>query len=82
VCRRPTTTCATCRDFRASVVARVGYCGRDRRRVPLLGDERRGCWSSAPIVVGGSTSRPHRDHGGELVAAGSVDLGLWADADA
>jgi hypothetical protein len=64
------------------VVARVGYCGLDRRRVPLLGDERRGCWTSAPATVVGQAARPRRDRAGELVTAGSVDLGLWADADA
>jgi len=63
-------------------VARVAYCGLDRRRELLRGDERRGCWSSAPAAAAGPAAHPRRDRGGELVTAGSVDLGLWADADA
>ena len=47
VCRRSTTTCATCRHFRRSVAASVGYCGLDRRRTPLRGDEIRPCWEAA-----------------------------------
>jgi hypothetical protein len=82
VCRRPTTTCATCRNFRTAVVARVGYCGLDRSRQPLSGDERRACWSGALATVARPAARSRRDRGGELVTAGSVDLGLWADADA
>ena len=30
VCRRSSTSCATCRHFRTSVAARIGYCGLDR----------------------------------------------------
>jgi hypothetical protein len=44
VCRRSSTSCGTCRHFRASVAARIGYCGLDRDRQPLAGDEIRGCW--------------------------------------
>jgi hypothetical protein len=49
VCRRSSTSCATCRHFRASVAANVGYCGLDRERRPLAGDEIRGCWDGIPI---------------------------------
>jgi hypothetical protein len=49
VCRRSSTTCSTCRHFRASLAANVGYCGLDRRRVPLRGDEHRGCWTAPAI---------------------------------
>jgi hypothetical protein len=45
VCRRSSTSCGTCRHFRASVAARIGYCGLDRDREPLAGDEIRGCWA-------------------------------------
>jgi hypothetical protein len=44
VCRRSSTSCATCRHFRRSVAAQLGYCGLDRQRQPLTGDEIRGCW--------------------------------------
>src|SRR4029453_13384577 len=44
VCRRSSRSCGTCRHFRAAVAARIGYCGLDRDRQPLAGDEIRGCW--------------------------------------
>lgn len=44
VCHRSSTTCSTCRHFRQSLAATVGYCGLDRRRLPLTGTELRGCW--------------------------------------
>ena len=47
VCRRSSTACATCRHFRRSVAAQLGYCGLDRQRGPLRGDEIRGCWEAA-----------------------------------
>lgn len=43
VCHRSSTTCSTCRHFRRSVAANVGFCGLDRR-LSLAGDEIRGCW--------------------------------------
>ena len=46
VCRRSSTTCSTCRHFRRSLAANVGYCGLDRRRLPLTGSELRGCWTA------------------------------------
>jgi hypothetical protein len=48
VCRRSTTTCSTCRHFRRAVAGQLGYCGLERRRAPLSGDEIRGCWQAAP----------------------------------
>jgi hypothetical protein len=48
VCRRSSTTCSTCRHFRQSLAARVGYCGLDKRRLPLTGRELRGCWTAPP----------------------------------
>src|SRR4029078_8125507 len=44
VCHRSSTSCGTCRHFRRSVAARVGYCGLDRHRQPLDGREVRACW--------------------------------------
>ncbi len=47
VCRRSSTACGTCRNFRRSVAGSLGYCGLDRRRQPLTGDEIRACWEAA-----------------------------------
>jgi hypothetical protein len=46
VCQRSSTACVTCRHFRRSVAAKLGYCGLDRQRVPLVGDEIRACWEA------------------------------------
>jgi hypothetical protein len=51
VCRRSSTTCGTCRNFRQSVAGTLGYCGLDRRRQPLAGDEIRPCWDAWPGAV-------------------------------
>jgi hypothetical protein len=48
VCHRSSTACGTCRHFRRSVAAQLGYCGLDRRRLPLVGDEIRACWEPLP----------------------------------
>jgi len=41
----------TCRHFRRSVAAQLGYCGLDRQRRPLRGDEIRACWEASHIPV-------------------------------
>jgi hypothetical protein len=51
VCHRSSTACATCRHFRRSVAAQLGYCGLDRRRQPLRGDEIRGCWEGSAAAA-------------------------------
>ena len=50
VCRRSSTTCSTCRHFRASLVSDIGYCALDRARRPLTGRELRGCWTQRPAA--------------------------------
>ena len=50
VCRRSSTTCSTCRHFRASLAADLGYCALDRQRRPLTGRELRGCWAERPLT--------------------------------
>jgi hypothetical protein len=55
VCRRSSTSCATCRHYRRSIAASLGYCGLDRRRQPLTGDEIRACWDGWP---GGAATSP------------------------
>ena len=60
VCHRSSTACATCRHFRRSVAAQLGYCGLDRQRRPLRGDEIRGCWEAAIAPPEGSATPVHR----------------------
>jgi hypothetical protein len=65
VCHRSSTACATCRHFRRSVAAQLGYCGLDRRHLPLRGDEIRECWEGAigvpaPAAGGPPTAGPDR----------------------
>src|SRR4051812_20967037 len=58
VCHRSSTSCGTCRHFRRSVAARVGYCAVDRRREPLQGDEVRACWEDGATAVEPEPSIP------------------------
>ena len=58
VCHRSSTACGSCRHFRRSVAAQIGYCGLDRRRGPLRGDEIRECWES--LDAPGSPGTPAR----------------------
>jgi len=51
VCHRSSTACATCRHFRSSIAAQLGYCGLDRQRRPLRGDEIRACWEAATPIA-------------------------------
>jgi hypothetical protein len=51
VCRRSSTACATCQNFRRSVAAQLGYCGLDRERRPLRGDEIRACWEASTVTI-------------------------------
>lgn len=79
VCRRSSTSCATCRHFRVSVAANVGYCGLDRDRRPLRGDEIRACWEEAPTIV-------LDDAGAAIGPLGPAadpepGVGIWADRD-
>ena len=60
VCHRSTTACATCRHFRRSVAAQLGYCGLDRARLPLRGNEIRSCWEAAIPVQEEPDDAPSR----------------------
>ena len=51
VCRRSSTSCATCANFRHGVFGDLRYCGLDRRQAPLNGDEIRPCWAPPAILV-------------------------------
>jgi hypothetical protein len=37
------------------VAGQLGYCGLDRRRQPLTGEEIRGCWDARPSVLDGTS---------------------------
>lgn len=47
------------------MAAQLGYCGLDRRRAPLVGDEIRACWESPPAAV---TANPVRQASPPAVA--------------
>jgi hypothetical protein len=64
VCRKSSTTCSTCRHFRASLVCDVGYCALDRARGPLTGLELRGCWTQPPATAGGPGTPAAESPGG------------------
>jgi hypothetical protein len=51
VCRRSSTACGTCRNFRRAVAGQLGYCGLDRQRRPLRGDEIRACWEGGTAIT-------------------------------
>ena len=51
-------TCATCRYYRRSVVGQVGFCGLDRTRALLAGDEVRPCWQAPTDLVDLVSDRP------------------------
>ena len=51
VCHRSSTACATCQHFRRSVAGQLGYCGLDRERRPLRGDEIRACWEASTVPI-------------------------------
>jgi hypothetical protein len=75
VCGRSSTSCATCRHFRDAVAVNLGYCGLDRARSPLRGDEIRPCWDGSPAepAVGSGPIVPR--------SVAPVDYGLFAESD-
>ena len=68
VCRRSSTSCATCRHFRTSVAARIGYCGLDRGHEPLSGAEVRSCWDGAPLALEDVAPPPSPVVAGDTIA--------------
>lgn len=89
VCHRSSTSCASCRNFRRSITAGVGYCARDRGRAALDGQEIRSCWEP---VIGLQDSRtvgdtPEPDSGRDLIRVEKLigsepDIGrFWRDAE-
>jgi hypothetical protein len=72
VCHRSSTACGSCRHFRRSVAAQIGYCGLDRQRRPLNGDEIRECWES--LDAPGAPGTPVRPSLGPA-AGWALDVG-------
>ena len=56
VCHRSSTSCATCANFRRAVFGGLGYCGIERGRSPLRGDEIRPCWVAPTTLVAEAVS--------------------------
>jgi hypothetical protein len=56
VCHRSSTSCATCANFRHAVFGGLGYCGIERARSPLQGDEIRPCWVAPTTIVAEAVS--------------------------
>jgi hypothetical protein len=79
VCHRSSTSCGTCRHFRGSVAANIGYCGLARDRRPLRGDEIRACWEEGATTVRRAESDGAIDPPGLPVLEPTVEL--WADLD-
>ena len=60
VCRRSTTTCATCLHFRRGIASGLGLCGLDPRHTALDGTEIRACWTAAVPHTAGPDGDPER----------------------
>src|SRR3970282_216867 len=61
VCRRSSSTCSTCRNFRRSIAAQLGYCVLDKRR--LARTELRGGGKPGPIRAFDGPGAAPGDHG-------------------
>jgi hypothetical protein len=60
----------------------VGYCGLDRTRSPLKGDEIRGCWEAAAAPIGlGSRPAAMRERALGVVSPERPEFSLFADVD-
>ena len=91
VCHRSSTSCASCRNFRNSVSAGVGYCSRDRGRAALSGQEIRSCWQPVLVLLDARGDAPAELGEGAPEAAALVPVGslpgagdagrFWRDAD-
>jgi hypothetical protein len=81
VCHRSTSSCASCRNFRRSITAGVGYCSRDRGRAALDGQEIRPCWEPVVALQDSRLAAPELI-GREDPAGSDRDAGrFWRDAE-
>ncbi|MGA3029811.1 MAG: hypothetical protein ABSE58_03600 [Candidatus Limnocylindrales bacterium] len=79
VCRRSTTSCASCRHFRTAIAGRLGYCALDKHREPLTGEEERACWERLPAeAIADSVGT----EGVAVEPAAARGGGLWGTAPA
>ena len=89
VCHRSNSGCSSCRNFRNSISAGVGYCALDRGRTALNGQEIRPCWEPVIGLTGGSGApQASGDMGGpaliavETLVGADIESGcLWRDAE-
>jgi len=80
VCHRSSSGCGSCRNFRRSIAAGVGYCALDRGRAALDGQEIRPCW--VPVITLTSGPLPVIELDG-LPGSGLLNLeATGADPDA
>jgi hypothetical protein len=60
----------------------VGYCGLDRTRSPLQGDEIRACWDAAAAVPNAGSRAPGAAGTAlTVIAAEPPEFSLFTDAD-
>jgi hypothetical protein len=74
VCRRSTTSCATCRHFRRGVANGLGLCGLDPRHTALRGTEMRACWSGDETPGEASLPEASRPEAGARAAGTGRDV--------
>jgi hypothetical protein len=79
VCHRSNTSCASCRNYRRSISAGVGYCALDRGRGALNGQEIRPCWE--PVIALRGAAMPVAEPG-ELPGPGPITVETLVGADA
>jgi hypothetical protein len=57
--------CSSCADFRHAIAGGLGFCGLERRRRPMTGDEVKTCWRAPTAVVAGAVPLGRPTVGGE-----------------
>jgi hypothetical protein len=78
VCHRSSIGCGTCRNFRKSIAKNLGYCGLDRSRGALTGEELRPCWEAKPEIP----DAPMRQAGQDAIRPTlPMASPLWLDED-
>lgn len=63
------------------MAANVGYCGIDKGRLPLRGDEIRACWEEAPVHARSDAAGVELPTIDPAPAFADGDVSLWADAE-
>src|SRR6266545_145327 len=83
VCHRSSTACGACRHFRRAVAGQLGYCGFDRQRHPLRGDEIRPSWEFVEVEPSTDTQAPAEPLNLPVPPpVGEPRWSLWGDAEA